>query len=277
MKNLDCFVNDGELFLYLDGEINADRKRAIEGHLSACPDCAQKLEIEQHIKSSIHDNCANSKAPVALREKIISSLYDNSLEFEQGFWYRIRILMAGKPLVPIAAVAVLMIIFFGAVMFRPAVPGSVALINGAIQEHYEHVQSPSTLGIISDSLAEVLQWLSSKTGKQVKIPNHPLMTNVVGACTENGPHGNISCVFFDYDTRRISFIISTDSFEDIPGYESKIMNNVEFHHGNNTGINFVTWKKNEMSHILVGNFSPDTLMELAGQMSNVNNIVASSY
>ena len=125
--------------------------------------------------------------------------------------------MQGRPLVPIAAVGFLLIIFFSAVMIRPRVPEPIAIIAGAVQEHFEHIQSPtSTLGIVSDNPAEILQWIDAKTGMHIKIPDHPLTSSVVGACSENGSHGNITCVFFDYDARRISKSTPTDSITHIP-------------------------------------------------------------
>jgi anti-sigma factor RsiW len=59
---------------YLDGELDLARTIEMEAHLKGCPDCAQELESLKALRSALQGSSLAYAAPVALRERIQSSL-----------------------------------------------------------------------------------------------------------------------------------------------------------------------------------------------------------
>ena len=60
--------------LYIDGELDFVRHLEIERHVQDCAACAQQLTREQDLHSAFADPLLYQRAPVALRERIRSSL-----------------------------------------------------------------------------------------------------------------------------------------------------------------------------------------------------------
>jgi anti-sigma factor (TIGR02949 family) len=63
---------------YLDGELDLVRTIEIEVHLKGCPDCAQELEGLKALRAALQRSSLAYAAPVALRERIQSSLRASS-------------------------------------------------------------------------------------------------------------------------------------------------------------------------------------------------------
>jgi anti-sigma factor RsiW len=63
---------------YLDGELDLVRTIEIEAHLKGCPDCAQELESLKALHAALQRSSLAYAAPVALRERIQSSLRTSS-------------------------------------------------------------------------------------------------------------------------------------------------------------------------------------------------------
>jgi anti-sigma factor RsiW len=59
---------------YPDGELDLVRTIEMEAHLKGCPDCAQELESLKALRAALQGSSLAYAAPVALRERIQSSL-----------------------------------------------------------------------------------------------------------------------------------------------------------------------------------------------------------
>ena len=62
----DCHDVLNEVYLYLDGEIDADRKRLIRDHLDECSPCLREFGIEQEVKVLVARRCGGDRAPETL-------------------------------------------------------------------------------------------------------------------------------------------------------------------------------------------------------------------
>jgi mycothiol system anti-sigma-R factor len=63
-----------DLHAYLDDELDPARRRAFEQHLPGCSECTRELEAQRALRASLRDGGFRFTAPVALRERIRSSL-----------------------------------------------------------------------------------------------------------------------------------------------------------------------------------------------------------
>ena len=70
MKKSQCFVNEAELYLYLDKEIDKIREAALVEHIDVCYDCAQKLTEWKELRNLVRGALISSKAPKHLTDII---------------------------------------------------------------------------------------------------------------------------------------------------------------------------------------------------------------
>jgi mycothiol system anti-sigma-R factor len=63
-----------EVYLYLDGEIDADRRQLIREHLDECSPCLRQFGIEQEVKLLVARRCGGERAPEALRVSVLTRL-----------------------------------------------------------------------------------------------------------------------------------------------------------------------------------------------------------
>ena len=65
----DCQDAIRELYTFLDGELTAERREAISGHLDGCHACLEAFEFEAELRVVISHHCRET-VPEALKERI---------------------------------------------------------------------------------------------------------------------------------------------------------------------------------------------------------------
>lgn len=65
---------------YLDGELDDDRRLAIEEHFAECTPCVGELGREQTVKALVYRSCACS-APERLRVQIVARIRQISITY----------------------------------------------------------------------------------------------------------------------------------------------------------------------------------------------------
>jgi mycothiol system anti-sigma-R factor len=79
----DCGEVLADVFLYLDGEMNSDRRDRIRLHLDECSPCLRKFGIEREVRALVARCCGNDTAPDALRERLQLRLREVYIETTQ--------------------------------------------------------------------------------------------------------------------------------------------------------------------------------------------------
>ena len=70
---VDCTDSARELYTFLDGELTAERRLAIRGHLEGCPDCYGAYDFEVELRQVVSTSC-REEVPEALRERVLAAL-----------------------------------------------------------------------------------------------------------------------------------------------------------------------------------------------------------
>jgi mycothiol system anti-sigma-R factor len=70
----DCAAALTQLYGFLDGELTADRKVVIRGHLDHCTDCLEAFDFEAELRVVISSHCRSDTVPQELRERILRAL-----------------------------------------------------------------------------------------------------------------------------------------------------------------------------------------------------------
>ncbi len=72
--DLDCREVIEEVYLYLDGELEAESYSRVRVHLDECAPCLRKYGLEQDVKELVARCCGNDQAPAGLRSKVLARL-----------------------------------------------------------------------------------------------------------------------------------------------------------------------------------------------------------
>jgi mycothiol system anti-sigma-R factor len=70
----DCSQVIAEVWLLLDHECSAERRRKLVQHLDECGPCLEQYGIEEHLKELLARKCGGEHAPDALKEKLRASI-----------------------------------------------------------------------------------------------------------------------------------------------------------------------------------------------------------
>jgi mycothiol system anti-sigma-R factor len=68
-----CREAVARLYWFLDGELTADRRLAIQRHLDECSDCIEAYEFELELRLAIARGCRES-VPESLRLRVFQAL-----------------------------------------------------------------------------------------------------------------------------------------------------------------------------------------------------------
>jgi mycothiol system anti-sigma-R factor len=71
----DCNEALKELYTFLDGELTAEVRVAIEGHLNGCTDCLEVFDFEAELRQLVARKCTE-RVPERLRLRIQQALIE---------------------------------------------------------------------------------------------------------------------------------------------------------------------------------------------------------
>jgi mycothiol system anti-sigma-R factor len=69
----DCEDSLHELYRFLDGELNEERRAAIQRHLDGCQPCAEPYDFEAELRHIIRHKC-REQVPDSLVEKVRAAI-----------------------------------------------------------------------------------------------------------------------------------------------------------------------------------------------------------
>ena len=64
-----------DVWLFLDDEMDPQRRSVVEQHLIDCPPCLDETDVGHRLKSLLHRKCGGDIAPPALRASLIEALH----------------------------------------------------------------------------------------------------------------------------------------------------------------------------------------------------------
>ncbi len=103
-----CERWEGHLASYLEDELGAGERRAVEGHLQACPDCRGLLELLRSVQVSLRSIPEVEPSP-ALRKRLVA-VAGRKRRFRFGFDFLLR--PAHQPVLAAAAMVLTVISFY---------------------------------------------------------------------------------------------------------------------------------------------------------------------
>ena len=71
-----------QVYLYLDGEQDAEHHGKIRIHLDECSPCLRQYGLEQAVKALVAKHCGGDHAPSELRSRVLTRLQQVRVEIE---------------------------------------------------------------------------------------------------------------------------------------------------------------------------------------------------
>ena len=69
----ECDDAIAQLYVFIDGELTADKRDAIKAHLDACGPCLDAHDFEDALRKVLADKCRDT-VPDGLRERVAAAL-----------------------------------------------------------------------------------------------------------------------------------------------------------------------------------------------------------
>ncbi|HSS68631.1 MAG TPA: mycothiol system anti-sigma-R factor [Nocardioidaceae bacterium] len=80
--DVDCEKLLGQVFFYIDQELDEAATERIRQHIGECAPCLDEVAIERLVKKLIARSC-KEQAPVELRQRVVFSIRQVQLELRQ--------------------------------------------------------------------------------------------------------------------------------------------------------------------------------------------------
>jgi mycothiol system anti-sigma-R factor len=69
-----------DVWLFLDDEMNPDRRAAVQQHIDDCSPCLEEAGLDAKLKSLLHRKCGGDKAPEQLKSRLLAALHEVTIE-----------------------------------------------------------------------------------------------------------------------------------------------------------------------------------------------------
>jgi len=81
-ERLDCTCDDvlRDVWLFLDDEMNPQRRAAVQQHIDDCSPCLEEAGLDAQLKSLLHRKCGGDKAPEQLKVRLLAALHEVTVE-----------------------------------------------------------------------------------------------------------------------------------------------------------------------------------------------------
>lgn len=76
---MDCLDAVEDLYSYLDGEIDDEKRQVIQAHLDECGPCLEAFGFQDDVKRLVSERC-KSELPEGLRDKVLAAIKELSAD-----------------------------------------------------------------------------------------------------------------------------------------------------------------------------------------------------
>jgi mycothiol system anti-sigma-R factor len=81
--DIDCEKLLGQVFFYIDQELDDEATERIRRHIGECAPCLDEVAIERMVKKLIARSC-KEQAPIELRQRVVFSIRQVQLELREA-------------------------------------------------------------------------------------------------------------------------------------------------------------------------------------------------
>ena len=224
----DCKKLDAAVTPYVDGELDAAERAALDTHVGACPPCRARVAAERTARALVHASrpaLANESAPVALRAKC-----EEMARLEpRATADAIPLSRAIRRLAPVALAASLVLLVSGAFLYQVTDRSSRVMAAELTADHLKCFGLINPVLGTHEAPAAVEGSLASSFGWPVRLPDRPERAGLelVGArpCLYGG--GRVAHIMYRRNGLPVSVFmlprsVRAEEVVDVMGHEAVI-------------------------------------------------------
>jgi anti-sigma factor (TIGR02949 family) len=241
-----CSTARERLYAYIDGELPAEQREAVDAHLRGCPECRHLVELERAFREIYVLPLRPDAAPPALRERLARQLAGVA---SPGSRPRSRSRRA------LVAVALAAAVVGGAVwglmglwIEREASASLRELADASVEQHRKLSQGLLPLDIARVSPKDAERWFSSKLSFNVTLPELKSQhLNFLGGRISHLRDIDVAALEYQVDGKNVSlFVIPAEEYQRLglrPEPKFKLVNR--------SGYDVITWSSHGVAYALV--------------------------
>lgn len=234
---MNCRELETQLTPYLDGELIAEAKRELEGHLASCPDCPAKVERERHNLNVIRDaaRAQSPVAPEAFKTKLFANIRQDAHRSMRRRTQKMAAMAAGVTLAVLVG-------HQGYRAHQRSLYEQDAAMRHARQFPLEIEQSPDAIE----------RWFGGKLDHRVRVPGFP-NAKATGARLLQVRDKPAAYIRYDAPHQLGLFVYGDDHDVDV-GAEPAV--------SASQGYNVVSWREGDVVYQLVTDLDERDVREL---------------
>lgn len=265
-----------QLILYLDDELDQNKKRAVEDHLNDCSACREVLEREGWFKDYIARVRPLYKAPEDLRTRVASIVsaapvsppsHPFAAAREMLFGPNTGLFGGARKMIMATASVLLVLsgIWIAMAMFIPSQSTTFAAV--AVDAHQRHNQGRLPLELSSSSPEQITNWFNGKTPFRLELPNYSeesgqnKLYRLKGARLVAFENDYAAYVSYKMGERLISLLVASSGVAQPTGREQIPSKDLIIHYDTIDDLKVITWSHRGLTYALVSD------LEERGQQS----------
>jgi anti-sigma factor RsiW len=273
-----------QMIFYLDDELQANERAALDAHIAECVACRKRFEREQsflecvrgarpldtasstlreRIEHLLSDAPAPETAPPALRRRVERTI--ERFHFSNRRTMTRRRVMASAAVILIASLLGLWA--WNQIDKRTHLPQPSDFALMAVATHQRHLRGQLPLEIATAQPAQVSDWFKGKVAFSVELPNYQEQSgqeklyDLEGARLVGYQNDYAAYVAYRMQQRPISLLVTSEQTARPAGGEEIVSKGITFHYDSISGFKVITWSDRGLTYALVSD------LEERGQQS----------
>ena len=237
-----CEDNQAQLHAYLDGEMAAAERVALEAHLLECKACERAFSTAREVVDVVRGAGPVYEAPEGAKDRLRGAIGKIPAEPSRSVWWKWGA----------AAAALLAVSSLG---FQKSVHAD-EFATFAADSHLRYVQGLSPLDVRSSEASEVSEWLSARLPFHLQLPEYPQdgggpkPYSLEGARVMQFDNVDIAYLAYRMENRPISLLIASSAEAEPSGDQIHRSGNLDFHFKADRGLQLITWKDKGLVYAL---------------------------
>jgi anti-sigma factor RsiW len=245
-------VTEAELHAYFDGELSAERRRAVEAHLAAHPEDADRLESYRGQDMLIR-RAYRTLAERPLPPRLLHAVTQRVAPRLRGWWRALAGAAAGLALLVVGAASG----WYGHELLAPAASRGESLVADAAAAHLVYtVEVRHPVEVPASEQEHLATWLGRRLAVPLRVPDlsesgYELVGGRLLPAASGQPAAQL--MYQDGDGSRVTLYARTT-----PGAEQ-----TAFRFAREGDLSALSWRDGDVAWVLVGDLPRAELFELA--------------
>ncbi len=262
---MECREVREQLLEYQRGRLEPGRARALRSHLEACPACTRAEAAEALLTDLLDRQLPQHPAPLALKRRLAAQ-WPTAAATRPSWWER-----WGRPLVPAAAVAVLLLVAIPLYYQQTAERGQGGtneMVREAVNDYVRLLATQHPLDIESGGIHQVKPWFEGRLdfAPQVSFEGNadfPLRGGAVGYFLDR------KAAVFVYARRLHTISLFVFRAEGLPWPSRGLrpLGRAQALVTPSRGFNVVLWQTGGLGYALVSDVDAQELLHLGGLLA----------